>query len=253
MYIVSKLIGELIDPILWLIAALLWAVLARQERKKKRLLTFALMLALVFSNGWIIKNLTAAYQWRPEILRSSDNYEVGVLLGGMAGFDKRDLRGYFNHASDRFIQAVWLYRTGHIRRILITGGQANPFPDNDLRESDFLVETLVEMGVPRTDIINERSARNTIENAVFTKRILDSLDIRDSILLITSAVHMPRSASIFKSEGIPFRAFPCDYTVKPSGTRFGLPSFKPSADAFVQWKNLLHEGAGLMYVRFRGR
>lgn len=253
MYILSKIIGDLIDPLLWIVLTLLWASLTRSVRMRRKLLYIALVLTLVFSNGWLIKNLTATWQSKPTSLQPENKYEVGVLLGGMSGFDKQDHQGYFNHAADRFIQTLRLYKTGHIKRILITGGQASPFPDHDLRESDFLTETLVEMGVPREQIINERNARNTIENAMLTKLHLDSMGVKDSILLITSAAHMPRSARIFASEGIPFRAFPCDYNVKPSGSRFGWSSLKPSTEAFVQWKSLLHEIIGYAWVMIKNK
>lgn len=248
MYIFSKIIGDLIDPLLWILLILVWGALSRSSVMKRRLMWIALVLTLIFSNGWLIKNLTAAWQWKPETLRSENKYKVGVLLGGMSGYDKRDHKGYFNHASDRFIQTLRLYKTGHIQKILITGGQASPFPDHDLRESDFLTQSFVEMGVPGEHIINERNARNTIENAKLTRGHLDSMGVRDSILLITSAAHMPRSARIFAAEGIPFRAYPCDYYVKPSGSRFGWSSLKPSNDAFVQWKSLLHELMGYAWV-----
>lgn len=248
MYIFSKIIGDLIDPLLWIVLILVWGALSRSSVMKRRLMSIALVLILIFSNGWLIKNLTAAWQWKPETLRSENKYKVGVLLGGMSGYDKRDHKGYFNHASDRFIQTLRLYKTGHIQKILITGGQASPFPDHDLRESDFLTQSFVEMGVPREHIINERNARNTIENAKLTRGHLDSMGVRDSVLLITSAAHMPRSARIFAAEGIPFRAYPCDYYVKPSGSRFGWSSLKPSNDAFVQWKSLLHELMGYAWV-----
>jgi uncharacterized SAM-binding protein YcdF (DUF218 family) len=253
MYILSKIIGDLIDPLLWILLTLIWAVLTRSAILRRRLLYLSLALIFVFSNGWLIKNLTATWQWKPEVLQQGNKYKVGVLLGGMSGYDKRDLKGYFNHASDRFIQTLRLYKTGHIQKILITGGQASPFPDHDLRESDFLTETFVEMGVPREDVINERSARNTIENAKLARCHLDSMGVRDSILLITSAAHMPRSARIFAEEHIPFRAYPCDFYVKPSGSRFGWSSLKPSNDAFVQWKSLLHELTGYAWVLLKYR
>lgn len=253
MYIISKIIGDLIDPMLWIVATMIWAVLTRSAILRKRLLYLSLGVTLIFSNGWLIKNLTAAWQWKPEILLPANKYKVGVLLGGMSGYDKQDLKGYFNHASDRFIQTLRLYKTGYIQKILITGGQASPFPDHDLRESDFLTATFVEMGVPREHIINERNARNTIENAKLTRLHLDSMGVRDSILLITSAAHMPRSARIFSAEDIPFRAYPCDYYVKPSGSRFGWSSLKPSNEAFVQWKSLLHELTGYAWVLLKYR
>jgi uncharacterized SAM-binding protein YcdF (DUF218 family) len=253
MLIVAKLVGKLLNPALWLVVMLLGTVMARTHRTRRRLTVAALFTALFFSNGWVVQNAIAWYQSQPEPMQAGERYEACILLSGLAGFDEKDSRGYFTASSDRFIQAMRLYKLGHVRRIILTGGQGNPFSRHNLRESDFLMQSLLEMGVPASDIVNERDARNTIENAVNTRRTLDSLGIRGRSVLVTSAVHMPRALRTFRSEGLDVRPFPCDFGVKPSGSSFTWQSLLPTPEGFGQWDRLLKEMVGTAFLILKGR
>jgi uncharacterized SAM-binding protein YcdF (DUF218 family) len=55
---------------------------------------------------------------------------------------------------------------------------------------------LVEWGVPRTAILVDARSRTTRENAVETERILTARGAR-SLLLVTSALHMPRGGLVY--------------------------------------------------------
>ena len=252
MFIISKITGLALNPLLWILLLMIAAWLTRSPSVKRKTSSLALLAAIFFSNGWIIKNIMAAYQTAPKPMTAGERYEVGILLGGMAGFDEADGTGYFGASSDRFIQAFRLYKLGHIRKIIVTGGQSSPFPKNDLREGDFITATLMEMGIPKQDIFNERDSRNTIENSAFTHRITDSLQVREASVLITSASHMPRALRIFQKEGIKVREFPCNYSVRPSGAQFGWQSFLPTSSALEEWSVLMRELTGTLFLILKG-
>ena len=253
MLVFAKLVGLLLNPSLWVVVMLLGAILDRRERIRRRLTVAALLATMVFANGWLAQNAIARYQAKPSPMRADERYDVCILLSGLAGFDEKDKRGYFMPSSDRFIQTLRLYKLGHVRRIIVTGGQGNPFSRHKLRESDFLVQSFLEMGVPASDLLNERDARNTIENAVNTRRTLDSLGIRGKAVLVTSAVHMPRALRAFRSEGVDVRPFPCDFAIKPSGSPFTLQSLLPTPEGFLQWDRLLKEVVGTAFLSLKGR
>lgn len=181
-------------------------------------------------------------------MAKGEQYSAGILLGGLSGYDETYKQGFFNASSDRFIQTLRLYKQGHIRKIIVTGGNAI-FNKDDFREADFLVENLIESGVPREDILTERAAKNTIENSRFTHRITDSLQLRKPYVLITSAFHMPRALTIFKKEGMEVRPFPCAYLVLPSDKKFNWLSLIPSANAFNLWQTYLKEQAGNLFIK----
>ena len=56
----------------------------------------------------------------------------------------------------------------------------------------------------------ETQSRNTFENAVYTKQLMNP-DSDDVWLLVTSAFHMPRSVGIFRAIGWDVVLWPVDY------------------------------------------
>ncbi|MBQ5345423.1 MAG: YdcF family protein, partial [Acidaminococcaceae bacterium] len=52
--------------------------------------------------------------------------------------------------------------------------------------------------------------RKTAEHARFTKELCREKGFR-KVILVTSAYHMPRSAALFRREGVDFIPCPCDY------------------------------------------
>ena len=79
----------------------------------------------------------------------------------------------------------------------------------------------VAMNVPASAILIEGESLNTRQNAVNVKAILEAQSIQ-SVLLVTSAIHMPRAVAIFlKKLGIDVIPAPTDYltvTEEPDAT-----------------------------------
>lgn len=71
-------------------------------------------------------------------------------------------------------------------------------PFGNQTEASLMVKMATNLGVPRKNIIVEDSSSNTLENARFSKEILDSIDYKE-LYLLTSDFHMPRAGYIFKT------------------------------------------------------
>ena len=56
----------------------------------------------------------------------------------------------------------------------------------------------------------EPNSRNTAENAEFTKPLLASINAH-TVLLVTSAFHMPRAVGSFRKQGMSVNPWPVDY------------------------------------------
>ena len=54
--------------------------------------------------------------------------------------------------------------------------------------------------LPESRLVLEDKSRNTIENAVFTRRLVDPKP-GERWLLVTSAWHMPRAMGVFRQAG----------------------------------------------------
>ena len=69
-----------------------------------------------------------------------------------------------------------------------------------------------------------------------------------SVLLLTSALHMPRSMQFFErylgEQGVKVAAYPCDYTLNPQG-KFNPRWLVPQLQAFDVTCMALHEYVGM--------
>ena len=251
MYWIGKIIGALLHPILWIFFLLLTAIVIKNEQTKKRLLVLLLFTFLFFTNIWIITNIMAPFHDPPNPMQTNEVYEAGIVLGGITSYDRKSREGYFNISSDRFIQTALLYKKGHIKKIIVSGGQNGMLKEDNFSESAFIKKNLVDLGIPNEDIFIEEASRNTIENAQYCKVILKQLGLeKKPIVLITSAFHMQRANAIFKKQGIATRTYPCALSILPGSGKFKPHYLIPSTKAMDWWGTFLKEMVGRVYLSF---
>jgi uncharacterized SAM-binding protein YcdF (DUF218 family) len=166
MFILLKIILFFFRPLIWIIILFLLGLFTRNEKRKKNFFRTGLIFLLFFSNPFIIKKLVTLYEVKPVQLPPSAKYNAGILLGGMVAYNARDDRGYFNGASDRFIQTALLYKTGHINHIIVAAGNGY-LTKNNFSEAAFIKQRLMELGIPGETIFTDTSSRNTLENAIY--------------------------------------------------------------------------------------
>ncbi|MDB5232289.1 MAG: YdcF family protein [Chitinophagaceae bacterium] len=248
MFFLSKLVYFFLSPFVWVCIILLFAIFSRNAAKSRRLLIIACITLFIFSNNVIESAIQRMYQYPEVQLKDSSHYSCGILLTGMVGVDKNN-KGHFGGASDRYIQTLLLYKRGIIDKILITGG-SGLITNQTFREADFLQEKFITAGVAAEDIIIENNSRNTYENALFTKRLLDSIRIRAPFVLITSSLHMPRSLILFRHMNVPVVPYPCDFiTVAENITPDEI--FIPSAWAMLKWQSMIKEWVGILFYKIK--
>lgn len=251
-FILSKTLNFLLSPFNWLLVLLAWFLLTRKNKIRKRKIGIALVsLFLLFSNPYLIHKIILAWQYPMKEMKPGEQYETGILLAGFVGFETKTKQGYYGGASDRFIQAVRLYQLGHIKKIVVTGGSGSIWRQ-EYKEADFVKEQLQQMGVAATHIIIDNQSRNTYENAVNTKQLLDSLQLKPPYLLITSSMHMKRSVEVFQKQGINPVTYPCNFRAIPNSQTIG-EIFIPSLRALDDWDAFMKEASGLLIYKLTGK
>jgi uncharacterized SAM-binding protein YcdF (DUF218 family) len=239
--ILSALAYFFIAPQNWIILLLIWIYFTKSKNIRKRLKVTVTLLILFFGNEYIYSSLVTAWQPKPVDLINQVPYEAGIVLGGSSSFDKNG-RGYFNESSDRFIETCILYKTGKIKRIIISGGSNGP---NQPGDADFQYKKMIELSIPASDILVENASRSTFENASFSKIIINSLHLRPPFVLVTSAMHIPRAERVFKRAGIPVIPFPSNYSVIE--TKFNFTDyFIPKISIILSWPTYLKEVVGVI-------
>jgi uncharacterized SAM-binding protein YcdF (DUF218 family) len=192
-----------------------------------------------------------AKKWQPVpvVISPGTVFSCGIVPGGFASVDVDD-SGYFNMASDRFIQVLKLFKQGKITHILISGGNGKA-DKKSFREGAWVKGELVIMGVPDSAISVEDRSNNTADNTMYAKQILDSLDLKPPFLLITSAHHMPRASLLFRNAGVSVVPFPCNYLAGRSG--IGFSSFLPQFYVLLGWDGYLKETAAYLWYKSKAK
>jgi len=245
-FVLSKLLLFLIKPIVWVISLLIIGVFAKKVTIKRKLFIGGLVLLIFFSNGFIASVAFNLYEAKYPLER---NYDVGIVLGGFSAINKRNNQIVFGNSSDRLLQTISLYKKGKIKRILISSGSANLFKSGP-KEADLAAKYLKEIGIQDTVILIENQSRNTIENASYSAKIITEKIPNASVLVITSAWHIPRAKLIFsKHFKMPVYYYPTNYIGK---SEYDWSDFiVPSTEALGNWEILFKEWIGLITDRFR--
>lgn len=211
----------------------------------------AMALALVsFApvGSWILVPIEERFQqWRGEGAPPTGIVVLGGPFDSSISFARG--RPAINDAAERLTEAAELARRFPETRIVFTGGIGTLFTA-DTNESDDARRVLAAMGIAPERLTLERESRNTHENAVFTRRLVDPKP-GERWLLVTSAWHMPRSIGVFRAAGFPVEAYPVDYR-----TRGPNDLWRPqglATEGLRRFETATREWIGLVAYRLTGR
>lgn len=252
MFLLFKILLFLFRPLIWVLVLFAIATFTKNEKRRKRFLTAGFLVLLFFTNPFLIRKCIELYETMPVQLSSSTKYNTGILLGGMVSYNRKDGNGYFNPAADRFIQTAILYKKGQINSIIVAAGNGY-ITKNKFSEALFVKERLTTLGIPPEKIYTDTSSRNTLENAVYTKKIIDSFKIPGPHLLISSAMHLPRAKLVFGKVGITADLYSCDFVSKRVSNNFLEDYLLPSAYALSNWDNFIKEIAGSIVYKITSK
>jgi len=251
MFVLKQFLKQLIlPPVSWLL--LLLAVLIFWRRRWARKLLFAAFcLIIVLHCGFVSYGLRYSLEARytPVIDPTrAEPYDAIVVLtggsipaGGLIPFPTIDV------AMFRRLDEAWrLYRI-RPKPIVVSGGHVNPFTPAQ-NENQIARDYLIRWGVPANDLIGEDRSRDTFESAVEIRKLLEQKGWR-RYLLVTSAVHMPRSMLAFSARAPEPIPAPGDFSLRA----FELTPLDllPSLGAARGIADSLHEYLGLANYHWR--
>ncbi len=244
----SKVLGFLISPFWWILILLALGLIVRNKKLKKRFFISAGSVFVLFSMPLFLNFFAKAWHYDAAKLPAGKKYSCVIVLGGFSGPGGPDT-GHFNAASDRFIQGVRLKETGQASHILITSGNSSLLhPEDGFVEADWVKGQLKQFNIPDTAVLIENKSRNTIENAAFTKKLLENRGLKPPYILVTSDFHMRRAMKIFTKAGVDVVPYPCNYF---AGGRATLGALVPDVNALWKWDVYIKEVVGYMVLWFR--
>lgn len=256
----SKFLPPFIYPVglCFLLLFLSW-LFSRKSGWHKLFLILGLLILFMGGNRWVAMNLVRSLEWRYLPLTEVPDGEVIVVLGGgtnSANYPRQLVE--VNGAGDRILYAYWLYQHGAATHILLSGGNIDWLNADNQPAED--MATLLEMlGVPRESLWLEKDSLNTYENAHLSHSILESKNIH-RLILVTSAIHMPRSVRLFEKQGFEILPAPTDFTVTETNwealahprLETILVNLIPSDENLSLTTNALKEYLGILIYSIRG-
>lgn len=187
-------------------------------------------------------------EFPPLSVTDSAEADVIILLGGDVALPLSPRLASEIHGN-RTLHAFRLFRAGKAPYLLITGG--NAFPQEGVHpEAHYTAQILKEWGVPAEALIIEQRSRNTRQNAVASSELIKKRGFK-RVLLVTSALHMPRAVGAFRAVGL---------DVVPSPTHFRavrrnqpkLLDWIPTLRGLSRFIQASREYLGLAVYRYRG-
>jgi len=242
----------LLPPTLWLLMLLAVLIFWRRSWARK-LLLFTFFFIFALHSGLVNYGLRYPLesQYAPVMdPKAANPYDAIVVLTSsiVPAEGLVPLPSVDEYMFRRLDEAWRLYRI-QPKPIIVSGGHVNPFTA-DKNENKIACDFLIRWGVPARDVIGEDKSRDTFESALEVQKLLKQKGYK-RYLLVTSAVHMPRSMLVFAAfapEPIPA---PGDFSI--GKLELTLLDFFPNERAARQLFVTLHEYAGLANYHWRLR
>jgi len=248
--LISILISPL--PVFWILTAV--AFLLYKNGKRRIALTVgtgALFLMALVSTPFIpfllvntLENLNGVVSI--EELKKSEKPVNILVLGAGYTDDKRlpENSQLTITALVRLAEGIRIHRQ-IAGSVLITSSDAGT---QEIPQAEVVAKAAVMLGVDETNIRKQLLPKNTWTEATEYKRLFGDTA---QLVLVTSAIHMPRAMYLFQKAGLKPVAAPTDYLIK-KGRKRGFRYLIPSPDYINRTEAALHEYVGLLWAKMGG-
>lgn len=212
-FFLSKTLDVLVAPYTWVMLLLLWALAQLRRRPRtpmrirraRRAILYAFAVIYVSSTGCTASLLTGSLEGQAHrTVRENVTYDAVVLLGGL--MEGRSNPPSYNDAVERLLVTYDVLRMNRAKFAIISSG----IDGRGESEAALLARQLRAWGIDGSRLLLEEEAINTHKNALYSKRIIDQRKFQ-TVLLVTSAMHMQRAAGSFRAVGLNPDLLPVDF------------------------------------------
>ena len=245
MIYLNKLLPLIVSP---LVLTLLLVIIGTLTRR--RWITFSGVLLLYCASAPFIAHPLFRYAENHAIKKSPQDVpraDAIVVLGGML----RTVEATSGTATEwsnpnRFYGGIELYKLGKAEKLIFTGGKL-PWETDSTTEGEKLRQFALAQGVPAKDIIVTREVQNTEQEAAAVRDILK--DGKTSVLLVTSAFHMPRARLLFEKQGISIEEYPVDLSANTDAKT--ILDYAPNPAIVGQTTMIIREKIGILFYKIK--
>ncbi len=244
-FFIKKFITFFVEPygmVFSLFVLGLYFLFVKKEKFAKIFLSLAFGFFFLFSylpfSNFLISNLEnkySKYDYKHDIkyihvLGSGHNTDKSQPISSQIG----------SGGMKRVLEGIIIHMNTADSKLIFTGYEGN----TDISNAVMNARLAVALGVKEENIIINSKPKDTKEEAIFTKSIVDD----KAFVLVTSATHMPRSMALFRSLGL---------NPIPAPTNFYKKDIKgflkvPNIYSFSKSQIAIHEYLGILWSKLRG-
>ncbi|MDO9381786.1 MAG: YdcF family protein [Hyphomicrobiaceae bacterium] len=257
-YAASKVLTFLLQPSTFLLVLIVAGLLLQRSQRRQRL---GIRLIATGAAGYFIAGilplsnllilpLEQRYAGIPA--PAADEKITGIImLGGFEdGWVSKGRGGVaLNEAAERLTEGVRLALKHPESRVIFTGGVGGLLSGGTDAATP-IGQLLQDWGIAADRIVLEGKSRNTLENAEFTRALVDPKR-GERWLLVTSAYHMPRAMGVFRHAGFAVEPHAVDF--RTHGEVDVMRLFETVGDGLRRTDMVFKEWIGLLVYRLTGR
>lgn len=187
------------------------ASIARLRTEKRGKILLAVVSVLLVAVLVYVTAVTALVVHGFSASQSIPENTPAIVLGCAVDGDKP------SRMLQKRIDAAFEYLTENPQaKCILSGGKGD---GENLSEAEAMYQSLVEKGISPERLYKEDSSTTTAENMQFSKAILESRDLGDTVVLITTDFHQFRAGLLAEKYGL------STYKVCAQSGTFSLPTF----------------------------
>lgn len=152
------------------------------------------IMILFITSFILLQSAIIINMYKTQDVNSTNSMNTMIVLGAKVNKD-----GVSKTLKQRLDKAMEYYNQNKHINIIVSGGQGK---DEVMTEASAMKNYLVENGVDEDNIILENKATTTLENIMFSKDIMEDLNLENKALIVTSDYHLFRGRFIASILGI---------------------------------------------------
>ena len=247
-------LSRLMDPLAlaaWGLVVVLFLIRGKTADRRGYLVVLALLLAcFAFATplgaNILVGFLEHNHRGADVCAAVPERAPVVVLSGGVTGppYPAEMLTTMKMETYRRVVEGVQLARSRPGAVLILSGGGRET-----LKEADVMAALAVAMNFPQERIIKETLSTSTFQNGLAVASILQERGMHE-IRLVTSSMHMPRAAAVFRKQGLSVCPVPVDVRFIQTSL---VDALIPRIGALQNSADALHELAGYIWYYAAGR
>jgi uncharacterized SAM-binding protein YcdF (DUF218 family) len=242
-FYLKKFISALLMPFTFFMILLLISFVLMYKKRKElglNLFFFSILSLFLLSyqpvSNFLLHSLEDRFQ-KHERVDENISY-IHVLGNGINSANFVPKTNLLNQtATLRVLEGVYQLKNHPNAKIIFSGYKAKERISSAKASFNFVT---FMFDVPSKKIVMDDEAKDTIEEAMFCKKIASN----KRVLLVTSATHMLRAVKIFKDNGVDVIAAPTDFLARDYSDYFDIFGVENLKNSTLVW----HEYLGIAWL-----